>query len=446
MKCINCGTDSNLRDRTANQGKCQKCGTRFAFEPTSMPSDCRFTDIAFQKTLNNISANDTFFFTKGQLFNALPRRKNGSVGDWLFNYFVSVVLSAFIVVMGTSYFVAASQYRLSLDETFIKLTLTVSTVNSILWFVRLWLVSQDLKLFRRERLIRARSLQFLGVILLNAATVSLFLQQLLGVGIFFILGASAVSLGVWQARRIPDTMEGIPPITPQMFDSLLEKWTIAHGKPPKLLMDTNENNFSVPSLPGVDVTNYSFDRLIICQSDNIAQMLLSNNFHFEYNSGIVSINHYPSSIFETVMTMARRNYDLKVFVLHDCSPDGIRTLNTVKYDLQWFGGQTIAIMDVGISPRQILSAKRSVFTQGSEQSIRASLGLESEIRDNLTSEELQWLDAGNYVLLEFFSPQRILQTLSRCLYLGDQSGVIEGNDSDLIILGRDSFYGVESFG
>jgi hypothetical protein len=446
MRCINCGKDSNLRDRTANQGKCQRCRTPFAFEPTSMPSDCRFTDIAFQKILNNISANDTLFFTKGQLFHSLPRRTSGSVGDWLFNYCVSVVLSAFIVVMGSSFFVGASQYRLSLDETYIKLTLTVSTMNSILWFVRLWLVSQDLKLFRRERLIRARSLQFLGVILLNAATVSLFLQQLLGVGIFFILGASAVSLGVWQAHRIPNTMEATPPITPQMFGSLLEKWISAHGAPPKLLLDTNKNNFSVPNLPGVDVTNYSFDRLIICQSDNIAQMLLSNNFHFEYNSGIVSINHYPSGIFETVMTMARRNSDLKVFVLHDCSPDGIRTLNTVKYDSQWFGGQTISIMDVGISPRQILSAKRSVFTQGSEQSIRESLGLESEIRDNLTPEELKWLDAGNYVLLEFFSPQRILQTLSRCLYLGEQSEAIENNDGGLIVLGGDSFYGVENFG
>ncbi|WP_103670424.1 hypothetical protein [Pseudanabaena sp. BC1403] len=446
MKCINCGTDSNLRDRTNNQGKCQKCGTRFAFEPTSMPSDCRFTDPSFQKILNNISANDTLFFTKGQLFHALPRRKNSSVRDWLRAYFTSVGFSAFLVVIITPALVSDSRLTLSFNEAFIKSALIISTVNSIWWFVRLWLISQDLKYFRRERLTRARSLQALGVILLNAATVSLFLQQLLGVGIFFILGASAVGLGVWQARRIPNTMEATPPITPQMFDSLLEKWISAHGAPPKLLLDTNENNFSVPNLPGVDVTNYSFDRLIICQSDNIAQMLLSNNFHFEYNSGIVSINHYPSSIFETIMIMARRNPDLKVFVLHDCSPDGIRTLNMVKYNSQWFGGQTTAIMDVGISPRQILSAKRSVVTQSSEQSIRVSLGLESEIRDNLTTEELKWFDAGNYVLLEFFSPQRILQTLSRCLYLGEQSGAIEGNDSDLIILGGDSFYGVENFG
>jgi len=302
-----------------------------------MPSDCRFTDPSFQKILNNISANDTLFFTKGQLFHALPRRKNSSVRDWLRAYFTSVVFSGVLVVFITLVFISASQHTLSFNEAFIKSALTVSTVNSVWWFVRLWLISQDLKYFRRERLTRARSLQALGVILLNAATVSLILQQLLGVGIFFILGASAVGLGVWQARRIPNTMEATPPITPQMFDSLLEKWMSAHGAPPKLLLDTNENNFSVPNLPGVDVTNYSFDRLIICQSDNIAQMLLSNNFHFEYNSGIVSINHYPSSIFETIMIMARRNSDLKVFVLHDCSPDGIRTLNMVKYNSQWFG-------------------------------------------------------------------------------------------------------------
>ena len=281
MKCINYGTDSNLRDRTNNQGKCQKCGTRFAFEPTSMPINCRFTDPSFPKILNNISANDTLFFTKGQLFHALLRRKNSSVRDWLRAYFTSVGFLGVLAVFIAIFFVEESGYRLSLYEAYIKSTLTVSTVNSILWFVRLWLVSQDLKFFRRERLTRARSLQALGVILLNAATVSLFLQQLLGVGIFFILGASAVGLGVWQARRIPNTMEATPPITPQMFDSLLEKWISAHGAPPKLLLDTNENNFSVPNLPGVDVTNYSFDRLIICQSDNIAQMLLSNSCYAE---------------------------------------------------------------------------------------------------------------------------------------------------------------------
>ncbi len=166
---------------------------------------------SFQKILNNISANDTLFFTKGQLFHALPRRKNSSVRDWLRAYFTSVVFSGVLVVFITLVFISASQHTLSFNEAFIKSALTVSTVNSVWWFVRLWLISQDLKYFRRERLTRARSLQALGVILLNAATVSLILQQLLGVGIFFILGASAVGLGVWQARRIPNTMEAIPP-------------------------------------------------------------------------------------------------------------------------------------------------------------------------------------------------------------------------------------------
>ncbi len=38
MKCINCGTDNNLRDRTANQGQCIQCQHPFAFEPTSINS------------------------------------------------------------------------------------------------------------------------------------------------------------------------------------------------------------------------------------------------------------------------------------------------------------------------------------------------------------------------------------------------------------------------
>ncbi|NER20059.1 MAG: hypothetical protein F6J86_09815 [Symploca sp. SIO1B1] len=38
----------------------------------------------------------------------------------------------------------------------------------------------------------------------------------------------------------------------------------------------SSNNQS--NLPDPDVTAYSFDRVVICQSDAIAQMLIANNF------------------------------------------------------------------------------------------------------------------------------------------------------------------------
>ena len=47
MKCIRCDTDNNLKDRTANVGRCKACSHSFAFEPTAMPTDAK---IAFDGT------------------------------------------------------------------------------------------------------------------------------------------------------------------------------------------------------------------------------------------------------------------------------------------------------------------------------------------------------------------------------------------------------------
>ena len=73
MKCINCGTDNKLKDRTANQGRCLKCNHPFVFEPTSM-LNVKITDPMFAKTLADISASHTLYFTPKQLLYFLDSR------------------------------------------------------------------------------------------------------------------------------------------------------------------------------------------------------------------------------------------------------------------------------------------------------------------------------------------------------------------------------------
>ncbi|MEO1561381.1 MAG: hypothetical protein AAFS12_17750, partial [Cyanobacteria bacterium J06632_19] len=72
MKCIQCGTDNNLKDRTANQGHCKNCNHPFVFEPRSMGN--KITDPMFAKVIEKISANNTLFFTPKQLFYFLDNR------------------------------------------------------------------------------------------------------------------------------------------------------------------------------------------------------------------------------------------------------------------------------------------------------------------------------------------------------------------------------------
>jgi len=73
MKCIKCGTDNKLKDRTANRGRCLRCNHQFAFEPTAM-TGVKITDPMFAKAIADISVNDTLFFTPKQLFYLLDKR------------------------------------------------------------------------------------------------------------------------------------------------------------------------------------------------------------------------------------------------------------------------------------------------------------------------------------------------------------------------------------
>jgi DNA-directed RNA polymerase subunit RPC12/RpoP len=70
MKCIHCGTDSKLKERTA--GRCKDCSHRFAFEPTKDPR--RITDGAFKATIDAVSGKGAHFFTERQLWYELNRR------------------------------------------------------------------------------------------------------------------------------------------------------------------------------------------------------------------------------------------------------------------------------------------------------------------------------------------------------------------------------------
>ena len=96
---------------------------------------------------------------------------------------------------------------------------------------------------------------------------------------------------------------------------------------------------------------YSFDRLVVCDSANIAQLLIANNFHFENNCAILSITGYPQSIFNTTMEMLRRNPDLKVYAIHDCSPKGVSLINHLRTSERWFLNSNVTIIDIGILPR-----------------------------------------------------------------------------------------------
>ncbi len=444
MKCINCGTDNNLKDRTANFGKCSKCGHAFVFEPTSM-GNIKITDPMFAKTIADISVNGTLFFTPKQFLYFLDSRfknKSSNIASFIFPY-ISISSSIFTTVFfgivfthSLAVFFGVISSTLTNTESFLIFLYTYN----LIWIIYLFKNTKSSKLNNRERKTSARSLQFLGgLVLIGGIFISLFtIKSFPAFLIAVITGMGAIYLGFRQLNQPELPQESL--FSEIQVEEWLNRWQKTNGTILKLLPQPQQQN----QLPAInpDVTAYSFDRLIVCDRAEIAQFLIANNFHFENNCAILSINGYPQSIFQTTMEMLRRNPDLKVYALHDCTSKGLGLIHHLRTSPNWFQNSNVAIIDIGITPRQVLATKGGIFLEISPQSTSQ---LTSEIRQELSPTETQWLEAGNIVSLESFPPQKLIQIIQRGIA---NSQILESDNDNLMIVGSsDNFiYATESFG
>ncbi|WOD39813.1 hypothetical protein [Nodosilinea sp. E11] len=355
MKCIQCNADNNLKDRTANQGRCKNCNHPFAFEPTTMDVKIRFTDGFFAKALADISANDTLYFTPKQLLYLLEKR------------------------------------------------------------------------LARKAALTARSAKIGGGAVLIFVG---FVTAVFGIGLVVIaIGLWLLISGLRSSARRPQ-LRGLT-ITETMVNTWLQQWQRINGSSTRLLSAPSAAQPLAPAAE--DVTAYSFDRVLVCDSGAIAQLLIANNIHFEHNCAVLSITGYPQTIFATTMAMLRRNPDLQVLALHNCSPRGVALMHELRTSPDWFAENTPMIVDLGLLPRQIEAARQQSYIQTSTDSAQAATTMSAEVRQSLSEAELQWLEAGYFVELESFTPQKLIQIVSRGIARLQNLGAAD--DDNLILMG-----------
>ncbi len=447
MKCINCGTDNTLKDRTANQGKCKQCNHPFAFAPTRMAKCNQITDSMFAKIINDISTNNTLFFTPKQLLYFLDSRLKNKVSSSIPTF---IGLYIFFNIWVTGFFGGFSVFIVLWLEALIRITipktLSFIIVNFIFQLVVIYYLFRETNsptTSNKTRQAIAKFLQIIGVVVIIwgiIVSVSI-LESFILFAISIIIGMISIYLGNQQIGKVKLVQEFL--FSQSDFQQWLTKWQQINGSLPTILPLPKKE--IAPTAINPDVTAYSFDRLVVCDSATIAQLLIANNFHFENNCAILSITGYPQSIFNTTMEMLRRNPDLQVYAIHDCSPKGVSLVNHLRTSERWFLNSNVKIIDIGLLPRQIIATNREVFIQFSPDLATAAKQLSGELRQSLTSEELAWLDAGNYVELESFTPQKLIQVL--------RSGIsgrsnLESDDNSMILMGDsgNDIYIVESFG
>ena len=428
MKCVQCNTDNNLRDRTTNSGRCKNCNHPFVFDPATITEKkFAFTDPFFQKAIEDISSQSMLFFTPKQFLYFIDKRLKSrtSANRWklIFEYFSQ----DFCVVILGGWFLGA------VLSDFSMAFFILWTLYNIFWIGRFFLNSKSTEQSIRNKRINATNLQSLAIIILGTGiSGSLILNYFPGYIIASALGLFSYWLSTSQKNRQQMTGE-IFLVNQTQSDEWLQRWQTANGALEKLLPAPRQE--ALPASIDPEVSAYSFDRAIICDSDEIAQFLIANNVHFENNCAILSISGYPQSIFDTVIEMLRRNTDLKVYALHDANPAGVSLVHQLRTSPNWFADQAVTIFDLGISPRQILET-RDMFVQQSPTMAQSARQLPDTVRQGLTAEELAWLDVGNFVELESFTPQRLLRVVNYGLA---QSGDPQSNDG--LILAGGAAYG-----
>ncbi len=435
MKCIQCQTDNKLKDRTENQGRCKNCNRPFAFEPTSM-KEVKFTDGFFAKAIADISVNNTLFFSPKQFLYLLDRRLKRKAFSWfivIFLYlFFSVLISVFI----------SRSLRISLGNISFPLMLIAFNLFCIYYLFNL---SNSQKSSYRSRQSSATALSILGVVILVIGVVySLSTHSVIGYCLTLLIGLSALWLGLEQKRRVAKIDESFL-ISDIQIQGWLDIWTRINGTVAQLLPQPQVALQSGTPIQNPDITAYSFDSVVVCNTAQIAQMLISNNFHFENNCAILSITGYPPTIFDTVLQMLQRNPELKVYAFHDASPEGVRLIYQLRTSANWFQNHG-TIIDLGLLPRHVLASPRHLFVCRTAESATAAQQLVPEIRNSLTAPELAWLDQGNFVELESFTPQQLIRILNRSIANSQQLDI---GESGIVIWADDSgstIYGVESFG
>lgn len=261
-----------------------------------------------------------------------------------------------------------------------------------------------------------------------------------------LLGMSGLCFAATTTSRASAAKLLRPKISLPDFDSrYLSKWVNAHGQIPKLLPPPAPSRGRLHTPQAQDITSYSFDRALVTEHADIAAMLVANNFHFENNCAILSLDGYPYQTAATVMEMLMRNPQLKVFALHDASVRGCEMPGKLR-QTPWFPDPTIRLIDLGLRPKHIEATKLITLQ-------RAQTTVPDPLRATLIPGEILWLESGNVTELTCMRPAKLMRAIYQGFARANQmeaEGMLDSTMTETTTIwvydGGADVYAADSFG
>ncbi|HYR12487.1 MAG TPA: hypothetical protein VEQ60_32160, partial [Longimicrobium sp.] len=179
-------------------------------------------------------------------------------------------------------------------------------------------------------------------------------------------------------------------------------WIQVYGPIPGLLPAREQAAASMPREVPADVAAFSFDRAVVTDRWETAQLLVENRFHFEHNCAVLSLDGYPDGIAYTVKEMLRRNPQLTVFALHDASVEGCHLPLRLR-EADWFPDPRVRIVDLGLRPYMAKSLHLP--------ELQGPAAARPELAKMLHVTDQKWLAAGHYSELAALRPAQLLRAV-----------------------------------
>ena len=263
------------------------------------------------------------------------------------------------------------------------------------------------------------------------------------VGHGFFIAAGIVSIIV-SVAKIPRRNHKHVTLLWGDLEAAYGRWKAVYGEPKGFFTAQPTKKLRAGSQAEAmraELAQYSFDRAVITDTAATADLLLANDFHFENNCAVLSVDGHPAHAFDTVREMLRNNPKIEVYALHDCTPEGCTLAWTLRHDPAWF--QDIGqVFDVALRPAQA-SKMRASWMPGS---------ISVSPHPTLTDAERRFL-AEHTVELASVRPEQLIKRLFRAMTIlpgvASSSGGDGGGSDSIVVWTTDataSDGGDDSFG
>ena len=154
-----------------------------------------------------------------------------------------------------------------------------------------------------------------------------------------------------------------------------------------------------------DLMLYGLPKVLICETDEIAQMLRANQFHLQTPCAVLSLGE-ANPLSENFKKMLSNAEEPQVFFLHDASLSAFSALRNLRKTLDLSEG--IPLRPLGLRP--VHARRLQLFAEKN-----VSHDFDFSEFDYLTESEKNWLIKGNSAEVSAVSPVRLMRVLRRLI-------------------------------